>query len=39
VGVYVLAVLALFWYFYPILAGKILSYPDWLSHMWYHGWI
>jgi dolichyl-phosphate-mannose--protein O-mannosyl transferase len=45
-GVYVLAVLVLFWYFYPILAGKIIPYSDWLSHMWYqglfgpaHGWI
>ncbi|HEV3380367.1 MAG TPA: phospholipid carrier-dependent glycosyltransferase [Trebonia sp.] len=39
VGAYVLAVLALFWYFYPILAGKVIPYSDWLSHMWYHGWI
>ncbi len=39
VGVYVLAVVALFWYFYPILAGKVIPYSDWLSHMWYHGWI
>ena len=39
VGIYVLAVLVLFWYFYPILAGKIIPYSDWLSHMWYAGWI
>ena len=38
-GSYVLAVLVLFWYFYPILAGKIIPYSDWLSHMWYSGWI
>ena len=38
-GIYVLAVLVLFWYFYPILAGKIIPYSDWLSHMWYAGWI
>ncbi|HEY1818557.1 MAG TPA: phospholipid carrier-dependent glycosyltransferase [Trebonia sp.] len=38
-GVYVLAVLVLFWYFYPILAGEIIPYSDWLSHMWYTGWI
>ncbi|MGH3211000.1 MAG: dolichyl-phosphate-mannose--protein mannosyltransferase [Trebonia sp.] len=38
-GIYVLAVLVLFWYFYPILAGKIIPYSDWLSHMWYTGWI
>ncbi|MGH3261281.1 MAG: dolichyl-phosphate-mannose--protein mannosyltransferase, partial [Trebonia sp.] len=36
-GIYVLAVLVLFWYFYPILAGKIIPYSDWLSHMWYTG--
>jgi dolichyl-phosphate-mannose-protein mannosyltransferase len=38
-GTYVLAVLVLFWYFYPIMAGKIIPYSSWLSHMWYHGWI
>ena len=36
-GIYVLAALILFWYFYPILAGKIIPYSDWLSHMWYTG--
>jgi dolichyl-phosphate-mannose--protein O-mannosyl transferase len=36
-GIYVLAVLVLFWYFYPILAGKIIPYSDWLSHIWYTG--
>jgi len=36
-GVYVLAVLVVFWYFYPILAGKVIPYSDWLSHMWYTG--
>jgi dolichyl-phosphate-mannose-protein mannosyltransferase len=39
VGGYVIAVLALFWYFYPILAYELLSYASWLSHMWYHGWV
>jgi dolichyl-phosphate-mannose-protein mannosyltransferase len=38
-GIYVLAVLILFWYFYPILAGKIIPYQDWYNHMWYTGWI
>ena len=38
-GAYVLAVLLVFWYFYPILAGKVIPYSDWLSHMWYSGWI
>ena len=36
-GIYVLAVLVLFWYFYPILSGKVIPYSDWLSHMWYTG--
>ncbi|HTR92105.1 MAG TPA: phospholipid carrier-dependent glycosyltransferase [Trebonia sp.] len=38
-GLYVLAVLVVFWYFYPILSGKVIPYSDWLSHMWYSGWI
>jgi dolichyl-phosphate-mannose--protein O-mannosyl transferase len=38
-GTYVLAVLILFWYFYPILAGQVIPYSSWASHMWYHGWI
>ncbi|MCL2584816.1 MAG: phospholipid carrier-dependent glycosyltransferase [Streptosporangiales bacterium] len=38
-GAYTLAVLYLFWYFYPILAGKVIPYTEWLSRMWYHGWI
>src|SRR5271166_2663782 len=42
VGAYVLCVLIMFWYFYAILAARVIPYPDWLSHMWYrigHGWI
>ncbi len=42
VGTYVLTVLLMFWYFYSILAGKVIPYQDWLSHMWYRigrGWI
>ncbi len=38
-GSYVLAALVLFWYFYPILSGKVIPYTDWLSHMWYNRWI
>jgi dolichyl-phosphate-mannose-protein mannosyltransferase len=42
-GAYLLCVLLMFWYFYPILAGSVIPYDDWLSHMWYqvggHGWI
>jgi dolichyl-phosphate-mannose--protein O-mannosyl transferase len=42
VGAYVLCVLLMFWYFYSILAGQVIPYHDWLSHMWYRigrGWI
>lgn len=38
-GMYVLAVLILFWYFYPILAGQIIPYSSWSDRMWYRGWI
>jgi dolichyl-phosphate-mannose--protein O-mannosyl transferase len=38
-GAYVLAVLILFWYFYPILAGQIIPYSSWSARMWYRGWI
>jgi dolichyl-phosphate-mannose-protein mannosyltransferase len=41
-GVYIIAVLLVFWYFYPILTGQSIPYSDWLSHMWYRvgvGWI
>ncbi|MGD0062320.1 MAG: phospholipid carrier-dependent glycosyltransferase [Streptosporangiaceae bacterium] len=42
VGSYVLCVLFMFGYFYSILAGKVIPYHDWYSHMWYkigRGWI
>jgi len=42
VGTYLLCVLLMFWYFYAILAGQVIPYHDWYSHMWYrigHGWI
>jgi dolichyl-phosphate-mannose-protein mannosyltransferase len=41
-GAYLLTVLLMFWYFYSILAGQVIPYHDWYSHMWYrigHGWI
>jgi len=42
VGAYILCVLLMFWYFYAILAGQVIPYHDWYSHMWYRigkGWI
>ena len=41
-GAYLLCVLLMFWYFYSILAGGVIPYHDWYSHMWYRigrGWI
>ena len=41
-GVYVLAALVIFWYFYPLLSFEVIPYSDWLSHIWYRigrGWI
>jgi dolichyl-phosphate-mannose-protein mannosyltransferase len=38
-GVYLLAVLADFYYMYPVLAAKAVPYSSWLARMWYHGWI
>jgi dolichyl-phosphate-mannose-protein mannosyltransferase len=39
VGAYLLGVLGMFWYFYPILAGQLIPYSDWLHHMWFSSWI
>ncbi|TVZ01030.1 phospholipid carrier-dependent glycosyltransferase [Trebonia kvetii] len=36
-GAYVLGVLILFGYFYPIMTGVVIPYGDWLGHMWYQG--
>ena len=36
VGLYVVAVLVVFWYFYPILTGQVIPYSDWLSHYVVH---
>jgi dolichyl-phosphate-mannose--protein O-mannosyl transferase len=38
-GVFVLGVLADFVYMYPVFTAGFLPYTDWLSRMWYHGWI
>ena len=42
VGAYLLIVLLMFRYFYPVLAAKVIPYSDWYAHMWYKvgvGWI
>jgi dolichyl-phosphate-mannose-protein mannosyltransferase len=34
-GAYVLGVLIMFGYFYPILSAKVIPYASWLSRMWF----
>jgi dolichyl-phosphate-mannose-protein mannosyltransferase len=38
-GGYLLAVVANFYYLYPVLAGVTLPYASWLGRMWFHSWI
>jgi dolichyl-phosphate-mannose-protein mannosyltransferase len=38
-GTIVVAVVALFMYFYPIYTGQTISYSDWSNHMWFQSWI
>jgi dolichyl-phosphate-mannose-protein mannosyltransferase len=38
-GGYLLAVLANFYYLYPVLTGQTLPYTSWLARMWFSGWI
>jgi dolichyl-phosphate-mannose-protein mannosyltransferase len=38
-GTYLLAVLVMFRYFYPILAAQIIPWSSWYSHMWFSSWI
>ncbi|HEV2640989.1 MAG TPA: phospholipid carrier-dependent glycosyltransferase [Actinocrinis sp.] len=38
-GTIVVAVVALFIYFYPIYTGQTISYTDWSNHMWFQSWI
>jgi dolichyl-phosphate-mannose-protein mannosyltransferase len=38
-GAYLLGVLGMFWYFYPVLAAQVIPYTDWLHHMWFSSWI
>jgi dolichyl-phosphate-mannose--protein O-mannosyl transferase len=38
-GGYLLAVVANFYYLYPVLVGQTLPYTSWLARMWFSGWI
>lgn len=39
IGIFLLATLALFVYFYPVLAGSPLRWDAWESRMWFEHWI
>ncbi|OAA25250.1 Dolichyl-phosphate-mannose-protein mannosyltransferase [Frankia sp. EI5c] len=39
VGVYLVIVVLLFAYFYPILAAEVIPYSSWRMRMWFPGWI
>jgi dolichyl-phosphate-mannose--protein O-mannosyl transferase len=38
-GGYLVAVAWNFFYLYPVLAAQVIPYGQWLSRMWYRGWI
>jgi dolichyl-phosphate-mannose--protein O-mannosyl transferase len=38
-GGYLLAVVANFYYLYPVLAAQTLPFSSWLARMWFHSWI
>ncbi|SKB05078.1 C-terminal four TMM region of protein-O-mannosyltransferase [Aeromicrobium choanae] len=39
VGAYLGVVVVSFWYFYPILANRIITYDQWRERMWWDRWI
>jgi dolichyl-phosphate-mannose--protein O-mannosyl transferase len=38
-GGYLLAVLANFYYLYPVLAAQTIPFSSWVARMWFHSWI
>ena len=38
-GIYLVAVIACFWYFHPIYTDALISYDDWFKRMWFKRWI
>jgi dolichyl-phosphate-mannose--protein O-mannosyl transferase len=38
-GAYVFLVLINFYYLYPVLAARILTYSAWYDRMWFGSWI
>jgi dolichyl-phosphate-mannose--protein O-mannosyl transferase len=38
-GIFLVIVLANFYFMYPVLAGKIIPYGDWKLRMWFPSWV
>jgi dolichyl-phosphate-mannose-protein mannosyltransferase len=38
-GGYLLAVVANFYYLYPVFAAQTLPFSSWMARMWFHNWI
>jgi dolichyl-phosphate-mannose--protein O-mannosyl transferase len=38
-GAYLIAVIADFYYMYPLLTAEVIPYSSWFARMWWHGWI
>jgi dolichyl-phosphate-mannose--protein O-mannosyl transferase len=38
-GAYLLGAAVLFWYFYPVMTAEVIPHGQWLSRMWYYGWL
>jgi dolichyl-phosphate-mannose-protein mannosyltransferase len=38
-GAYLIAVIADFYYMYPLLTAQVIPYSSWFARMWWHGWI
>lgn len=38
-GLFLAAVVVAFWFFHPVLTGKIISYDSWHDRMWFDRWI
>ena len=39
VGIYLVAIIACFWFFHPIYTDKLISYDHWYERMWFRHWI
>jgi dolichyl-phosphate-mannose--protein O-mannosyl transferase len=38
-GSYVFVAVMMFWFFYPVLAGRLIPHGSWALRMWFPSWI